>query len=56
VALAVLVAIGTALSGHDGLWASPTPHVTLALVATAGALIAWHSPSRAAVIEAFVFP
>ena len=56
VALAVLVATGSALAAHDGLWDSPTLHVKLALVATAGVLIAWHLRRPAQhVIEAFVF-
>ena len=41
---------------HDGLLDSPTLHVKLALVATAGALIAWRLRRPAEhVIEAFVF-
>jgi uncharacterized membrane protein len=55
-ALAVLIATGSALASHDHLWGSGTLQVKLALVALAGALIAWHigRPERHA-IEGAVF-
>jgi len=55
-ALAVLIATGSALASHDHLWDSRTLQVKLALVALAGALIAWHigRPERHA-IEGAVF-
>jgi uncharacterized membrane protein len=55
-ALAVLIATGSALAGHDDLWGTTTLHVKLGLVLVAGALILWHlrSPGRHA-IEGLVF-
>jgi len=41
-AVAVLVATGSALAGHDDRWRSGTLHVKLALVVAVGALIVWH--------------
>jgi uncharacterized membrane protein len=56
VALAVLVATGTALASHDHRWSSGTLHVKLALVALAGALIVWHiRRPEAHAIEGVVF-
>jgi uncharacterized membrane protein len=56
VALAVLVATGTALAFHDHRWSSGTLQVKLALVACAGALIVWHiRRPEAHAIEGVVF-
>ena len=40
--LGVLIATGSALASHDGLWDSGTLRVKLALVVTVAVLIAWH--------------
>jgi len=42
VAIAVLVATGSALAGHFGRWGSGTLHVKLVLVAAVAGLILWH--------------
>jgi len=55
-ALAVLVATGSALAGHDSRWGSGTLHVKLALVAVVVAMIVWHMRRPGAhAIEALVF-
>ena len=41
-ALLVLLATGTAMAFHLGLWSNVTFHVKLALVAAIGALLVWH--------------
>jgi uncharacterized membrane protein len=41
-ALLVLLATGTAMAFHLGLWSNGTFHVKLALVAAIGALLVWH--------------
>jgi uncharacterized membrane protein len=56
VAIAVLVATGSALASHDHRWDSGTLHVKLALVVLIGVLIAWHvRRPEAHAIEAVVF-
>jgi uncharacterized membrane protein len=56
VALAVLVATGTALASHDHRWGSGTLQVKLALVLCVGALIAWHiRRPEAHAIEGVIF-
>ena len=42
VALGVLLATGSAMASHYGVWSSGTLHVKLALVALAGALVIAH--------------
>lgn len=42
VALAVLLATGSAMAGHFMLWGDDTLHLKLVLVAVAVALILWH--------------
>lgn len=42
VAIGVLLATGTAMASHYGLWGSSTLHVKLALVAVVAALVVWH--------------
>jgi uncharacterized membrane protein len=42
VALAVLLATGSAMAGHFARWGDGTLHVKLALVAVAGLLVVWH--------------
>lgn len=42
VALLVLIATGTAMASHLGLWGNGTFHIKLALVVAVGALLAWH--------------
>ncbi len=55
-ALAVLIATGSALAGHNARWGSGTLHVKLALVALAALLIVWHMRRPGAhVLEALVF-
>lgn len=56
IAIAVLIATGSALASHDHRWGSGTLQVKLALVALIGVLIAWHirRPEQHA-IEAVVF-
>ncbi len=41
-ALLVLIATGTAMAFHLGLWSNGTFHVKLALVAAIGVLLVWH--------------
>ena len=41
-ALLVLIATGTAMAFHLGLWSNGTFHVKLVLVAAIGALLVWH--------------
>ena len=41
-ALLMLLATGTAMAFHLGLWSNGTFHVKLALVAAIGALLVWH--------------
>jgi uncharacterized membrane protein len=54
-ALGVLIATGSALAAHGGLWGSSTLHVKLALVVTVAGLIAWHLRRPAAhVIEGLI--
>ena len=56
VAIAVLIATGSALASHDHRWGSDTLHVKLALVALIGLLIALHvRRPEAHAIEAVVF-
>ena len=56
VAIAVLVATGSALATHDHRWDSGTLQVKLALVVLIGLLIAWHvRRPEAHAIEAVVF-
>jgi uncharacterized membrane protein len=56
VALAVLIATGSALAGHDHRWESGTLHVKLALVAGVAALILWHMRRPGAhALEGLVF-
>ena len=56
VALAVLIATGSALAGRDDRWSSGTLQVKLALVVGVGLLIAWHLRRPGAhAIEGLVF-
>lgn len=41
-ALAILLATGSAMAQHFGIWSSEQLHVKLTLVAVAGLLILWH--------------
>ena len=41
-ALLVLIATGTAMAFHLGLWSNGAFHVKLVLVAAIGALLVWH--------------
>lgn len=55
VALAVLVLTGAAMASHFGDWGRTTLQVKLALVAVAGALVAWHvARSRAHALDAAI--
>ena len=56
VAVAVLVATGSALAGHEHVWGSGTLHLKLALVGVVALLLVWHvlRPTMHA-IEAAVF-
>ena len=42
VAVAILIATGTAMAFHAGLWGSTALHVKLVLVALIGVLLVWH--------------
>jgi hypothetical protein len=42
VALLVLIATGTAMASHLGLWGDGTFHIKLALIVAVGALLVWH--------------
>jgi uncharacterized membrane protein len=42
VAIAVLIATGSMMAGHYGVWGSSTLHLKLALVALVGVLVVWH--------------
>jgi uncharacterized membrane protein len=56
VALAVLIATGSAMAGHLDLWDDGTLHVKLALVAVALILVAVHLRySRAHLLQAAIF-
>jgi len=56
VALLVLLATGTAMAFHLGLWNNGTFHIKLALVLAVGALLVWHirRPDMH-ILEAIVF-
>ncbi len=56
VALLVLLATGTAMAFHLGLWSNGTFHIKLALVFAVGALLVWHirRPDMH-ILEAIVF-
>jgi uncharacterized membrane protein len=56
VALAVLIATGSAMAGHLDLWGDGTLHVKLALVAVAVLLVAVHLRySRSPLLQAAIF-
>jgi uncharacterized membrane protein len=56
IALAVLIATGSAMAGHLDLWGDGTLHVKLALVAVALVLVAVHLRySRAHLLQAAIF-
>jgi uncharacterized membrane protein len=56
VALLVLIATGTAIAFHIGLWSNGTFHVKLALVVVVGALLVWHiRHSDMHILEAVIF-
>ncbi len=42
IALLVLIATGTAMASHLGLWGDGTFHIKLALIVAVGALLVWH--------------
>jgi uncharacterized membrane protein len=42
VAIAVLVATGSAMASHYGRWSEPALHLKLALVAVLGGMVVWH--------------
>lgn len=56
VAIAVLLATGSAMASHVHLWASATLHLKLALVALVAVLVVWHMRRPTMhVLEAGVF-
>lgn len=42
IAIAVLLASGSAMAAHEDLWSDGTLHVKLGLVALVGVLVIWH--------------
>jgi uncharacterized membrane protein len=42
IAIAILLATGSAMASHFGLWGSGTLHLKLALVALVAAIVIWH--------------
>lgn len=56
VAIAVLLATGSALASHEHDWSSPTLHVKLGLVAATALLVVWHMRRPAMhVLEGAIF-
>jgi uncharacterized membrane protein len=56
IAIAVLLATGSAMASHFGLWGSGTLHVKLALVALVAVIVIWHMRRPAMhVLEGAVF-